>query len=677
MSLRTRIIVFASVAFSAANLSLFFYISHQIKVNELERLQTQIDKSAYLMRRINTLPLYNVDLESLKMNMETFFDDENMKRLSIRDSEVNININLSRQLPAGGTDIKKSFVIDYKGLTLGRLTVVYSTGLIETKMAKFQTRMLLTAALVTLAIIVVFSFLVHIITNPVAKLARVTSDIAAGDFDREVEQTGCREVKTLSRNFGVMCKTIKKQTQEITNANTRIDNEIRIKNRHGRKIVQQEVLTSCANKFMKQSMTAQSIQEVAQIFIPIAQRLIPGPYCFVGQICDPENNLKILALSDEAEKECPRIDDTTVNHGFRRHISGRLLQAITTKVPVISNNVSLSSEFSLMPGKHLPIDTIMALPVLQGQDVFGLVVFAGKEAGYTPEDQACASMMVLALGAALKLRPLEDENRRLKKIGGKSEKMVAVGKLAAGMVNKVNRHLSRIDRATQKIRSRVQNPAPEHLAAPDKNGLSFDGLEGYMRDQGIFNNLNEIMEAGKKASAIVSNMLSFSGIAKEGFVNEDVSNLLDQALELVSVEYTQKQDFQFSVIQIIRDFDPDLPKVKCRADELKQVFFNILSNGASALAGHSDNPCPTFFMRTYAKQDLVCVEIRDNGPGMSENIRRRIFEPLFSSKPDKENAGLGLSIAHFIITENYNGTIEVDSTPGEGSCFRLFLPLRR
>jgi signal transduction histidine kinase/HAMP domain-containing protein len=674
MGLRTRITVFVVVAFSAVTLGGCFYITHQVKVLELERLQTQIDKSAYLMRSINTLPLYNVDLESIKMNMETFFDDENMKSLSIHDSEVNININLKRQMPLGGTDIKKSFVIDYKGLTLGRLTVVYSTGLIEKKMAGFQTKMIAAAVLVTLAGAVVFFFLIRIITDPLAKLARSTSDIAAGDFDGDIEQTGVGEVKTLAYNFARMCNTIQKQKKEIQTAETKIEDVIRHKNRQNGNSVHHEVLTSCVNKFIKQSMTVQSIHDIAQVFIPIVQRLIPGPYCFVGQICDPENNLRILALSDEAEKECPRIEDGVLDCGFRRHISGGLVQAITSKVPVIANNLSLGSEFSLMPGKHPAIDTIMAVPVLQGKDVFGLAVFAGKEIGYTPEDQAVASMMALVLGAALNLQGREEENQRLENMMVQSERLVSAGKLAGGMANEINGPLTGIDRAVQEIFNRVNEQNTENLAAADKIGLRFEDLGRYLRDQGVVNNLNAIMSAGKKASGIVEHMLSFSGITTENSVLDDISRLLDQALELASVEYGLEQDFDFNAIQIMTDYDPDLPKVKCRPGELKQVFFHILSNGAYAMAGHTDNPCPTFFIRTYSKADQVCVEIRDNGPGMSETISTRIFEPLFSTKPDKSGAGLGLSLAYFIITENHNGAVEVESAPGEGTCFRIFLP---
>jgi hypothetical protein len=137
MGLKIRIIAVVIVAFSVMNLLLCSYITHQVKALELESLRAQIDKSTYLMKNINTLPLYNVDMEALKMNMETFFDDKNMKRFAIHDSELNININLIREFPLGGTDIKKTFVIDYNGLTLGRFTVVYSTSLIEKNLLIF------------------------------------------------------------------------------------------------------------------------------------------------------------------------------------------------------------------------------------------------------------------------------------------------------------------------------------------------------------------------------------------------------------------------------------------------------------------------------------------------------------------------------------------------------------
>ena len=675
MGLKTRIITFVVLAFSVITLFLCFYITHQVKIFELKRLRAQIDKSVYLMRIINTLPLYNVDMDALKMNMETFFDDENMKSLAIHDSEINININYERPFPFGGTDIKRSFVIDHNGLKLGRLTVVYSTGLIEKKLADFRARLLWFVFAVILVMAVMLSFLINIITKPVAKLVRNTSEIAAGNFDREIEQTGVGEVGTLSRNFLLMRDAVKEKIEELARTNTRLDREIQQKNIQERKILHQRMLISFVNTFFQRSITAQSIQEIAEIFITIAQGVIPSPYCFVGQICDRENNLKILALSDQPQKQFLGLDNAHIKHGFKQHTPGRLIKAITDKTPVISNNVCLNPEFSFLPRELLPIDSIMALPMLNGKDVLGLVTFAGKEGGYTREDQEAATMMIMALVEALSLRIQKDEKQRLEKRMVQSEKMVSVGGLAAGMAHEINDSLTGIRKAVQMIRNSIENPVQENIAPKDKNSLDFNGMGQYLRDQGVFKHLDQIMATGKKVSEIVSNLLSFSIETNLDFSVEDVSHLLDQSFELTSNEYSLEQDFNFSAIQVMKDYDPDLPKVKCRGGELKQVFYNILSNGAYAMAHNTDNPCPTFFMRTYSEKGQVCVEIRDNGPGMPENIRNLIFEPFFSTKPHKECAGLGLSVSNFIITKNHNGTIEVESTPGEGSCFKIMLPI--
>jgi hypothetical protein len=388
---------------------------------------------------------------------------------------------------------------------------------------------------------------------------------------------------------------IKEKTEDLARTNTILEGEVQQKTLQEKKNLHQRMVISSVNTFFQRSMTAQSVKEIAEIFISIAQGVVPAPYCFVGLVCDRKEYLNILAFSDLVGKQYHKFNDVSIKQGFRQQISGKLLKTITDKTPLIFNNVSLNPEFDFLPREHLPIDTIMALPMLHGQDVLGLVVFAGMEGEYTVEDHEVAMMMVMALVEALSLQTLQDEKQRF-------EEMV------------------------------IQ-------------------------------------------SQIASNMLSFSARRnKMEFAVEDIALLLDQALELASNEYTLEHDFHFGAIQIMKDYDPNLPKVKCRGGELKQVFFNILSNGAYAMAGNTDNPCPTFFIRIYGKEDQVCLEIRDNGPGMSENLRRHIFEPFFSTKPDKEGAGLGLFIANFIITENHNGTINVESTLGEGTCFRIFLP---
>ena len=87
----------------------------------------------------------------------------------------------------------------------------------------------------------------------------------------------------------------------------------------------------------------------------------------------------------------------------------------------------------------------------------------------------------------------------------------------------------------------------------------------------------------------------------------------------------------------------------------------------------TDPPC--FVLKTYQEDNYVCIQIRDNGLGMKADTRKRVFEPFFTTKIVGEGTGLGLAVSYFIITENHKGYIAVDSTPAQGSCFIIKLPL--
>ena len=678
MGLRTRIIAVVVIASSIINLFLCFYITDQIRTLEFKSLQAKIDKAAYVMRIVNTLPLYNVDIEVLKMNIETFFDDENMKSISIQDASIDIDIHLEREFSPGGTDIKKSFFIDYNGLKLGKLSVVYSTSLIEKKLTGFRTRMLWFTFSVILAMAVVLVFLINVVIKPVTRLANIASEIAAGNLDKEIIQSGVGEVGILSHNFAVMRDAIKGKIEDLAYANKVLESEVIEKSEQEKKVLHQSMVISSVNTFFQHSMTALSSSQIARQFIPVAQKVVPGPYCLVGLVCEKENFLDILALSREAEDQCPILDPEYSSQGMRQHISGRLVKAIADRVPVISNDVIMDLDFSLVPEKHLPIKTIMVVPMIHGQDVLGLVAFAGKDEEYSSQDVNAAQTMCTALVEALTLRMQQDSKLRLEKTVVQSEKMASVGRFAAGMAHQINDPLAGILENARMIRNSIETPIPENLTVAGKYGLDFNGISRFMKETGINQRLELIMAAGKKALDIVSNMLSLSQKGSADFEAADVSLLLDQALELAAAEYTLKKQFQFKRIQVLRDYAPDLPSIECRAGELKQVFLNILLNGARAMTRNGDkNFSPTFFMRTWKSDDKICVEIRDNGPGMDEEVRSRIFEPFFSARveEDEDVKGLGLFVSYFIITENHSGTIDVTSAPDEGTCFKLLLPL--
>ena len=153
--------------------------------------------------------------------------------------------------------------------------------------------------------------------------------------------------------------------------------------------------------------------------------------------------------------------------------------------------------------------------------------------------------------------------------------------------------------------------------------------------------------------------------------------LLDRTVELASSDYDLRKKYDFRHIDIVREYQANIPAVQCEETNIQQVFLNILKNGAQAMAGYqaATHYKPRFTLRVKRNGEMVRVEIGDNGPGMEEEVRKRVFEPFYSTKSAGLGTGLGLSISYFIITHNYHGTIAVESAPGKGTNFIIQLPL--
>jgi signal transduction histidine kinase len=146
-------------------------------------------------------------------------------------------------------------------------------------------------------------------------------------------------------------------------------------------------------------------------------------------------------------------------------------------------------------------------------------------------------------------------------------------------------------------------------------------------------------------------------------------------LRLAASDYDLKKKYDFSQVEIVRDFDPQLEWVVCDQTEIEQVFLNLIKNAAQAM-GQGNNPLPhRIILRTRKEADYARIEVEDNGPGMDEQTRRRVFEPFFTTKAVGLGTGLGLSVSYFMITEQHKGMIDVTSSPGEGTCFTVRLPL--
>ncbi|BBO86324.1 hypothetical protein DSCO28_68900 [Desulfosarcina ovata subsp. sediminis] len=256
-----------------------------------------------------------------------------------------------------------------------------------------------------------------------------------------------------------------------------------------------------------------------------------------------------------------------------------------------------------------------------------------------------------------------------------SEKMLSIGGLAAGMAHEINNPLAGILSNVQMIRMRLAGDLPANRGEAAACGLDLAHLKTYIDRRGILEMITATEQSCQRAADIVRNMLDFSRKSDTDLTDHDLAKLLDQTVALANNDFRLNNRYDFRRIEIHRDYASRMPTVRCDKNQIQQVLLNILKNGAQAMWAMTDaNRRPRFTLRVYAEPPYGCIAIADNGPGIPEEIRKRIFEPFYTTKPIGSGTGLGLSVAYFIVNEKHGGVLSVDSAPDHGTTFTVKLP---
>jgi signal transduction histidine kinase len=252
---------------------------------------------------------------------------------------------------------------------------------------------------------------------------------------------------------------------------------------------------------------------------------------------------------------------------------------------------------------------------------------------------------------SLEDRTLQRRNERLLR---ERQKLESVGILAAGVAHEINNPLAFVRANLAHLRTLADRV--EKLAGRDAGGADADLLE-------LGTVVEESLEGVVRIARIVNDMLRFSRMPEDAAEPVDVNDVIRTALRLAAFD----RNNAVAVEQRLAD---GLPPVRGSANRLVQVLLNLLLNANHALAGRPDARVVAESARDGRS---VIVQVRDNGPGVPEHHRERVFDPFFTTRAPGEGTGLGLSIAFDIIRE-HGGELELGAAPEGGACFTIRLP---
>jgi GAF domain-containing protein len=258
-----------------------------------------------------------------------------------------------------------------------------------------------------------------------------------------------------------------------------------------------------------------------------------------------------------------------------------------------------------------------------------------------------------------------------------TEKLASLGQLTAGIAHEIKNPLNFVNNfsALSAELTDELNDVLKQATLSDTIRKEIAELTGLLKD-----NLQKVVQHGKRADSIVKNMLLHSREGSGEHRAADINAILDESLNL-AYHGARAEKPQFNVT-MRRDFDTMAGMIDVFPQEITRVFLNLISNGFYAVtkrkmengdAGFE----PVLIATTRNLGDAVEIRIRDNGSGIPANVREKMFNPFFTTKPAGEGTGLGLSMSHDIIVKQHGGKIGVETEPGEFTEFKIVLPRTR
>jgi GAF domain-containing protein len=330
----------------------------------------------------------------------------------------------------------------------------------------------------------------------------------------------------------------------------------------------------------------------------------------------------------------------------------------------------------------------LAVPMARDNEVIGVLAIARSHTGTFPQrqiellqtfaDQAVIAIENVRLFNEVQARTKEltaslDELRTAQDRLVQTEKLASLGQLTAGIAHEIKNPLNFVNNFSA-LSAELIDELDETLA-PAPLDQKMRGDVGELT-QMLKSNLEKVVQHGKRADSIVKNMLLHSREGSGEHRSADINTLVEESLNLAyHGARAEKPGFN---VTLKRDLDPQAGAVELYPQEITRALLNLISNGFYAATQRKSVEGETFepvlIAATKNLGKTVEIRIRDNGTGIPADVKEKIFNPFFTTKPSGEGTGLGLSMSHDIVVKQHGGTIDVDTGLGAFTEFRIVLP---
>jgi signal transduction histidine kinase len=331
----------------------------------------------------------------------------------------------------------------------------------------------------------------------------------------------------------------------------------------------------------------------------------------------------------------------------------------------------------------------LSVPLLREGESIGAIILRRNEV-YPFSDkqvallQTFADQAVIAIGNVRLFEQLQERTKELSKSLEElrtaqdrlvqTEKLASLGQLTAGIAHEIKNPLNFVNNFAALSVELVDElgDALKPAAMDEKTREATDELAHMIKG-----NLEKVVQHGKRADSIVKNMLLHSREGSGERRSVDINTLVGESLNLAyHGARAEKQEFQ---IRLEQNLDPAAGEAELLPQEITRVLLNLISNGFyAAMKRKAEDGFngyePALMAGTRNLGDRVEIRIRDSGSGIPPDVKEKMFNPFFTTKPAGEGTGLGLSLSYDIVVKQHAGTIEVDTEPGKFTEFRVILP---